>query len=103
MRSTSSSLDVVDDGDGGGGEAGGDGALARLGTGLWAPGGGAGLATQGLGPSHARYRDNMLARRHSSTASRARAASLYIARGLPQLYFTTLIFPMNVIRFSALL
>lgn len=33
MRSTSSSLDVVDEGDGGGGDAGGEGALARLGTG----------------------------------------------------------------------
>lgn len=54
MRSTSSSLEVVDDGDGGGGDAGGDGTLARRGTGRWAPGGGAGRATQGLGPSHAR-------------------------------------------------
>lgn len=36
ILSTSSSLDVVDDGDGGDGLAvrGGDGALARLGTGL---------------------------------------------------------------------
>lgn len=60
MRSTSNSLDVVEDGDGGGGLAGGDGTLALLGTGLWAPGGGAGRATQGLGPSHARYRDNIV-------------------------------------------
>lgn len=72
MRSTSNSLDVVDDGDGGGGVAGGEGTLARRGTGRWAPGGGAGRATQGLGPSQARYRDNMLARGRSTTASRRR-------------------------------
>lgn len=69
IRSTSSSLDVVDEGDGGGGDTDGDGARARRGTGLWAPGGGAGLATHGLGPSHARYRDNMFARRRFTTAS----------------------------------
>lgn len=77
MRSTSNSLDDVDDGDGGGGEAGGDGTRARRGTGRCAPGGGAGRATQGLGPSHARYRDNMLARGRSPTASR-RVQTLFI-------------------------
>lgn len=77
MRSTSNSLDVVEDGDGGGGDAGGEGTLARRGTGRCAPGGGAGLATQGLGPSHARYRDNILARGRSTTASR-RHATLFI-------------------------
>lgn len=53
MCSTSNSLEV-DEGDGGGGVIGGEGALASRGTGLCAPGGGAGRATHGLGPSQAR-------------------------------------------------
>lgn len=82
ILSTSSSLDVVEEGDGGGGVAGsGDGALARLGTGRCAPGGGAGRATQGLGPSQARYKDNIPRRGEVYTDARHVAAFVYIGSG----------------------
>lgn len=78
MRSTSSSLEVDDDGDGGGGVAGGDGTRARRGTGRWAPGGGAGRATHGLGPSHARYSDS-IARRSGPDCTVPETSHPYIA------------------------
>lgn len=82
IRSTSNSLEVVDDGDGGGGLVMfGDGGFALLGTGLWAPGGGAGRATQGLGPSQARYRDNIPPRGLVSTDARRYHATFYIGSG----------------------
>lgn len=69
----------MEPGDGGGGDSGGGvEGLARLGTGRWAPGGGAGRATQGPGPSHARYRDNMLARGSTGDCGRGERAPAFI-------------------------
>lgn len=81
MRSTSSSLDSVDDGEGGGGVTGGEGARARRGTGRCAPGGGAGRATQGLGPNQAWYRDNMPAQRASADWLESWLSGDYIPSG----------------------
>lgn len=77
MRSTSSSLDVVEDGEAGGGVVG-DGARALRGTGRWAPGGGAGRATHGLGPNQARYRDNMPPPQPSADCEARDAAAAFI-------------------------
>lgn len=78
ILSTSNSLEVVDDGDGGGGVTGGEGTRALRGTGRWAPGGGAGRATHGLGPNHARYKDNILASRSGTDCGRSRATFTFI-------------------------